>query len=91
MRDGAPSLALSSAVNAPSSLDVVETILHGIPMREGVAGPFMPGFANSLTDAQIAALAGYVRARYSDKPAWTDIDEQIGRARQIATQEAAGG
>jgi mono/diheme cytochrome c family protein len=91
MRAGAPSLALSSAVNAPTSLNVVETILHGIPMREGVPGPFMPGFAAALTDAQVAELAGYVRARYSDKPAWTDIDAQISRARQMAAQQEAGG
>jgi mono/diheme cytochrome c family protein len=91
MRDGAPSLALSSAVNAPTSLNVVETILHGIPMREGVRGPFMPAFAASLTDAQVAALATYVRARFSDKPAWTDVDEQVRHARQEAMQEGVGG
>jgi mono/diheme cytochrome c family protein len=87
MRAGLPSLAMSSAVNAPSSLNVVETILHGIPMREGVPGPFMPGFADALSDAQIAALATYVRARFGDGPDWTDVDAQVRRARQ----EGAGG
>jgi mono/diheme cytochrome c family protein len=90
MRAGAPSLALSSAVNASTSLNVVETILYGIPLRDGVPGPFMPGFADMLTDPQIAALAAYVRARYSGKLAWTDIDAQIRRARGVRAQEEAG-
>jgi mono/diheme cytochrome c family protein len=90
-RAGAPSLALSSAVNAPSSLNVIETILNGVPMREGVSGPFMPGFADALTNAQVAELASFVRARFSDKPAWSDVETQIQHARQLAVQEGTGG
>ena len=60
-------------------------------MREGVSGPFMPGFADALTNAQVAELAGYVRARYSDKPAWSDVQTQIQHARQLAAQEGTGG
>jgi mono/diheme cytochrome c family protein len=82
MRSGAPSLALSTAVNGPSPRDVVRVILGGLPMREGHAGPYMPGFASELTDAQIAALAAYVRARYTDKPEWADIEATAREARK---------
>ena len=77
---GAPSLALSTAVNAPTARNVVDIILRGLPWREGRSGPFMPGFAGELTDAQVAALAAYVRARYSDQPAWRDVESSVREA-----------
>jgi mono/diheme cytochrome c family protein len=77
----APSLALSTAVNAPTPLGVAQIILHGIPWREGTAAPYMPAFASALTDQQVAALAGYLRATYSDKPAWSDVAAAVTTAR----------
>jgi mono/diheme cytochrome c family protein len=79
---GAPALALSSAVNAPTARNVVDMILHGLPWREGHAGPYMPAFADALTDAQVAVLAAYVRARYSDLPPWPDIEASVRQARR---------
>ena len=84
-RGGAPSLALSSTVNAPTPRDAIDVVLHGIPWREGRAAPYMPGFGDTLTDAQVAEIVGTLRARYSDRPAWTDVADDIRRAR------AAGG
>lgn len=81
-RSGAPSLALSSAVNAPTARNVVDLILHGLPWREGHAGPYMPAFSGALTDDQIATLAAYVRARYSDQPAWRDVETSIRAAKR---------
>jgi mono/diheme cytochrome c family protein len=81
-RTGAPSLALSTAVNAPTARDVVAVILHGLPWREGHAGPYMPPFAAALTDAQITVLATYLRARYSDRPAWPDVEGTVQAARR---------
>jgi mono/diheme cytochrome c family protein len=80
-RDGAPALSLSTAVNAPTPRDVIQIILHGIPWREGKAAPYMPQFATLLTDAQIAALAGYLRTHYSDQPAWTDLAAEVAKVR----------
>jgi mono/diheme cytochrome c family protein len=76
-RGGAPSLALSTAVRAPTPRDLINVILLGIPWQEGQPGPYMPGFAGALTDQQVAALAGYVRARYTGLPAWPDVDATI--------------
>ena len=81
-RSGAPSLALSANVNAPTARNVVDLILHGLPWREGRAGPYMPAFAGALTDAQVATLAAYVRANYSDRPAWRDIETSIRAAKR---------
>jgi mono/diheme cytochrome c family protein len=81
-RNGAPSLALSTAINAPASRNVVDVILHGLPWREGHAGPYMPPFSDSLTDAQVASLAAYVRARYTVRQPWQDIDATVREARR---------
>jgi mono/diheme cytochrome c family protein len=80
-RAGAPSLALSSAVNAPTPRDAIQTILQGIPWREGKPAPYMPSFAAALTDAQVAALADYLRATFSEKPAWSDLPAEVAKAR----------
>jgi mono/diheme cytochrome c family protein len=75
-------LSLSSTVRQSSSANVVRVILQGIQPRPGAAGAYMPAFGEMLTDQQIAALADYVRARYSNGPQWTDVRAQIATARQ---------
>ena len=84
---GIPPLYLATGINAPTSQAVVNIIVHGIPWqtpqgREGRPASYMPAFANTLTDAQITALTAYLRAQYTDKPAWTDIPAQLKQARQ---------
>jgi mono/diheme cytochrome c family protein len=81
-RGGAPSLALSTAVRAPTARNMVDVILLGLPWQEGHSGPYMPGYAGALTDQQVAALAAYVRARYSKLPAWTDVAAAIQSAKR---------
>jgi mono/diheme cytochrome c family protein len=81
-RGGAPSLSLSTAVNAPDPRNVIQVILHGLPWREGIPQPYMPGFAAALSDRQVADLAGYLRTNYSHQPAWEDIESQVHSARQ---------
>ena len=78
---GAPSLAASTAVNAPSPRDAIQTILKGILWREGHAGPFMPGFAAELSDPQVAHLVEYLRANFSNGRAWSDVEKEVRRAR----------
>jgi mono/diheme cytochrome c family protein len=82
VRGGAPSLALSSVVNAPSPRDAIQMILHGVPWREGRAGPYMPGFGSVLSDPQMIDLVRYLRAHFSSGAPWTDIEEQVRDARR---------
>jgi hypothetical protein len=49
----------------------------------------MPGFANAMDDNQVAALARYLRAHFTDKPPWTDIDKSISDARANTRAPAA--
>jgi mono/diheme cytochrome c family protein len=42
----------------------------------------MPAFDSLLTNQQIASIAQYVRARYTNQPQWTDVRQEISKARQ---------
>jgi mono/diheme cytochrome c family protein len=55
------------AVNDPSAANVVQMILGG-GHKPGSGHPFMPGFARSYSDAEIAAVANYVTARFGSSP-----------------------
>ena len=82
MQAGRPSLALSSTVTAPTPRNAIQVILYGLQPQPGEAGPWMPGFAASLDDAQVAAVLSYVRARFTDRPAWTGVVESVHQIRQ---------
>lgn len=81
-RAGAPSLALSTAVNAPTPQGVIQAILQGIPWREGKPTPYMPAFGAALTDAQVEELATFLRTRYTDKSAWSGVADEVSKARR---------
>jgi mono/diheme cytochrome c family protein len=78
---GGIDLALSSAISGPSAQNLVNVILYGLPAAEVAHSSIMPGFAASLRDGQVAALARYLRSRFSDQPPWTNIDESVHAAR----------
>jgi mono/diheme cytochrome c family protein len=75
-------LALTTPVNAPEATDFLRIVLNGIHPPLGERGTIMPAFDGTLTDAQIVALASYVRAHYSRQPAWTGIDGQLKSSRE---------
>ena len=68
------SLALHSSLWAPDPRDVLNAVRNGIQPSFAKAGGIMPPFAASLTDRQIADVVAYVRARFTDQPAWTRLD-----------------
>ncbi len=82
MRNGAPSLSLATTLNADTADNVIQVLLHGIPWRDGRAQPYMPAFGATLTDDQVAKLAAYLRAHYTDREPWTDLPRQVAAARQ---------
>jgi mono/diheme cytochrome c family protein len=55
------------AVNDPSADNVVQMILGG-GGRPDTPHPYMPGFGRSYSDAEIAAVANYVTARFGSSP-----------------------
>ena len=69
-------LALSTAINMPDPRNAIRIVLDGI-LPAGGEGPTMPRFGAAFTDAQLAALLGYIRAHYADMPAWPDLAAQV--------------
>ena len=76
-----PELSLNSAVSAPDPSNLIQVILHGVGKDEGLRGVLMPAFAHSLTDADIAQLAAYLRRSRSHQPAWRNLEATVARVR----------
>jgi mono/diheme cytochrome c family protein len=79
---GGVNLALSTAIAGPDPRNVANIVLSGVRPVEGERSPIMPGFAGSMNDGQVAALLNYLRARFSNQPAWTDIEKTVEDARR---------
>jgi mono/diheme cytochrome c family protein len=82
---GGINLRLSTGISNPDPRNVINTILSGLRPVEGERSPIMPGFAASMDDAQIAALLNYLRARFSNQPAWTGLEKIVADARRTQT------
>jgi nicotinate dehydrogenase subunit B len=82
MLEGRPALPLGTPLHEADPRDTIQIILQGLEPPTGPSGPYMPAFAESLTDGQVAEIAAYLRARYTDKPAWTDLAKAVARARK---------
>jgi mono/diheme cytochrome c family protein len=63
-------LGLSSAVNSADPRNLLQIVLSGIHPAPNERGAIMPAFSGTLTDAQIVALADYVREHFSGKTKW---------------------
>ncbi len=61
---GGPNLTQSSAVRAASPVNIVHTIATGIDLDGLDTDHLMPSFRSEFNDAQIAAVASYVRQRF---------------------------
>jgi len=70
---GGLNFALSTAINAPNPQNIINVTLFGLPAADGEASAVMPGFAEVLTDEQIAALLAHMRDRFSDQPPWEGV------------------
>jgi len=69
----AAALTGARAVNDASATNVVQVILSGSGSSEG-GGPYMPSFASGYSDAEIAAVANYVTARFGSEPSRVTSD-----------------
>jgi mono/diheme cytochrome c family protein len=78
---GGIDLSRSTGPSGPSARNVINVVLWGLPAQDEQRRPVMPGFAGTLSDRQLTDLLAYIRARFSGKPAWTDVDKHIREAR----------
>jgi mono/diheme cytochrome c family protein len=75
-------LALSTSIALPSPGNLIRIILQGMAPPDGERGPTMPGFSGALTDEQVAGVVAYLRATYTDRPAWPKVEREVRKARQ---------
>ncbi|MGB8633377.1 MAG: cytochrome c [Xanthobacteraceae bacterium] len=78
---GGLNLALSSAIAAPNPNNLFNVVLYGLPAAGAARAPIMPGFANTMNDAQLLALARYLRSHFTDKTPWNDMEASLRAAR----------
>ena len=55
-------------------------------IAEGRAATQMPGFAEVLSEAEIAAIAGYVKAAPADAPVWGAKEIEASRVLRLAPE-----
>lgn len=80
-------LGLTTSLNAPDPRNAIHITLEGLWPEPGAKGALMPGFAGELTDTQVIALVDYLRARFTDRPAWTEVAERVKEIRQAMSSE----
>jgi mono/diheme cytochrome c family protein len=84
---GHPSLSLGTAINADSPRNMVRIILDGIDWDDSASAQFMPPFAGTFTDTQIAELANYTRTRFTARGPWPSLDaDAVARLRKESPQ-----
>ncbi len=75
-------LALSSKLHSDDPDNLLRVVLEGVRHNAGPDLGFMPAFGDSLSDRQIAELAGYLRQRFApDKAAWTALAPRVAALR----------
>ena len=77
-----PTLALSTAVNASTPRNAIQMILGGINWHGEDALNYMPAFAQIYNNRQVADLASYIRATYSQRGPWDDVEESVAKVRK---------
>jgi mono/diheme cytochrome c family protein len=82
---GGVNLALSTAFSTSDARNAANIVLAGIRPVAGERSPIMPGFAASMSNAQIAALLDYLRARFGHQPAWAGVEKTVADARLTQT------
>jgi nicotinate dehydrogenase subunit B len=86
-----PSLALNSNVHGSSPDNLINVILQGIQAPPDPALGYMPSFAGSFTDRQLAELVDFVRAQYAPEQApWGNTLERSAALRQARAGHGVG-
>ena len=62
-----PPLVQNAALRRADSRNLVQVLLHGVPTGKLYRMPAMPGFADELSNDEIAMLANYTRATFGGR------------------------
>ena len=70
-------LALSSTVRGSDPTNLIRVVLDGLTPADNAPGAIMPGFGAVLDDKQLADLIDFVRASFTDRPAFAGIENRV--------------
>ncbi|MBB4088156.1 cytochrome c [Sphingomonas carotinifaciens] len=79
---GRPVLPLGTPLHEDNPRDTIQIILQGLRPPVEASGPYMPAYADALTDRQIAEIIRYLKARHGSGPAWKDLENEVAEARE---------
>lgn len=83
-----PELALNSSLALNEPTNFIQTVLKGVGSTEGAPGLVMPAYASSLSDAEVARIAAYLRRTRTTHPPWPDLEKNVSAARgQLAKSQ----
>ncbi|MBB3289570.1 MULTISPECIES: cytochrome c [Rhizobium] len=74
---GRPLLSATSDLNSEDPRNAIQAVLQGIEAPVASNAPYMPSFADNLTDGQIADLLGYARSRFTSKEPWPGLERTV--------------
>ncbi|HEX7907271.1 MAG TPA: c-type cytochrome [Paraburkholderia sp.] len=77
-----PTLAFSTAVNATTPRNAAQMILSGNGWHGEDRMNYMPVFSEIYSDQEIADLVYYIRATYSQRGEWKDVEEMVAKVRK---------
>ena len=80
-----PELGLKSSVSAPDPTNLVQVILHGVSVKDGLPGTMMPAFGAGLSNDDVAAIATYLRKSRTTLPPWDDVAGVVAKVRSGKT------
>ena len=81
-------MALMTSIHAPDSANLVQVTFKGVqPAPLGSLDRSMPARAIQISDEEMVALAAFIRERFSDEPAWENVEETV---REVRAEIEAG-
>lgn len=80
--DGALRLPLAVALYDDDPASFLRIVRDGIQPPAGTRGRVMPAYGTSLSDAQLVALAAYLRHAAADAPPWPALDRAVAASRK---------
>jgi mono/diheme cytochrome c family protein len=86
---GGIAMPLSIGVAGESPRNLVNVILYGLPATAGETSPVMPGFAGALSQREVVQLATWMRARFSERAPWPDVERHVKAALEAGPKLAA--
>ncbi len=86
MQQGRPPLAWATSLHQDAPNNTLNVIVQGLAQPADRAGPAMPAFGDDFTDRQLADIAAYLRLRYTDRPAWQNLDRAVTDVRKGMAQ-----